>query len=823
LALVEIFVKMTDQTAPLRGLQSRRRTTAEWSLMATTPMNQVIQHLLATCGRDGMTDGELLTRFLSGRDDYALAVLIGRHGPMVWGVCCRLLRNPHDAEDAFQATFLVLVQKANTLPDPETVGNWLYGVAHQTAVRMRAMVAKRGVRERQVAVMPEPVTAEQYVWNDLSPVVDEELSRLPDKYRVLIVLCDLEDVTRKEVARRLGIPEGTAASRLAAARALLAKRLARRGFVVSGGLLGAVLPQQGAWASVPTAAVSSTIKAAGSTAAGQAAIAGAVSTTVATLAEGVLKAMFVTKIKSAAAVLLFALLSVAGASTLAFLPGAAGQQPPAAEKKAVKQTAVDKAEPPGEPVQPDPKKFLSLREPDQNDWKKFFGLPVEEDTKVSKEPPGAKGAAAKKLEGVWTVVSVKDAKKNTLDSDPLFSHVAVTQTPARNVRLTLQAGKITLKSGPVSLEGVYKVDTSTVPEQITLTFAHRPGMLLSIPGIYTLDGDNLTVTFVIPPSEAARLAENLVGVFYTLKREAQPKTDAAWPQPPAHPPGVGKQATDKAEPLGDQARKDYVKSVQKRYAENEMQKQLEGSWQCVSLQPNPDKVYNVSEVVHTFKGDEWNNNLGREVPNFGTYKLVDLDASPKQIDLLCVLNESESRTLEGIFMLDGDSLVMCFSADGRPKSFEGNPYPTMKFKRQPPKPEISIFDPFDGEVKEVVVKEMQKRLEGSWKCVSTHANGGRDVSDVIHTIKGDAWDNTLGLRVVNRGTYKLVNLNTTPKQIDYVYEAGESKGKTLKGIFMLDGDSLIVAFGADARPQVFFTEKGDPDTLVVRQFRRQQP
>ena len=154
--------------------------------MPTKPMNRVIQHLLAACGRDGggMTDGELLTRFLSGRDDDALAALVRRHGPMVWGVCCRLLRTHQDAEDAFQATFLVLVQKAATLPNPETVGNWLYGVARQTAVRMRAMVARRGARERQVAVLPEAATAERYVWNDSSPVVDEELSRLPDKYRV---------------------------------------------------------------------------------------------------------------------------------------------------------------------------------------------------------------------------------------------------------------------------------------------------------------------------------------------------------------------------------------------------------------------------------------------------------------------------------------------------------------------------------------------------------------------------------------------------------------------------------------------------------------
>src|SRR5439155_6991041 len=132
--------------------------------------------------------------------------LVRRHGPMVWGVCSRMLGNHHDAEDAFQASFLVFVQKAPTLPDKEMVGNWLYGVAHQTAVRLRALVAKRGAREKQVEVMPEAKSSEQYVWNDLKAVLDEELACLPDKYRILIVLCDLEGKTRKEVACQLAIP-----------------------------------------------------------------------------------------------------------------------------------------------------------------------------------------------------------------------------------------------------------------------------------------------------------------------------------------------------------------------------------------------------------------------------------------------------------------------------------------------------------------------------------------------------------------------------------------------------------------------------------------
>ncbi|MFO0878354.1 MAG: sigma-70 family RNA polymerase sigma factor [Gemmataceae bacterium] len=289
-------------------------------------MNRLIQHLFATCGRDEVTDGELLTRFLSGRDATAFAELVRRHGPMVWGVCSRLLRN-QDAEDAFQATFLVLVQKATTLPDRETVGNWLYGVAYQTAVRMRALAARRSMRERQATVMPEPSTPERYVWNDLVPVLDEELSRLPDKYRALIVLCDLEDKTRKEVARQLSIPEGTVASRLATARTMLAKRLSRRGVVGSSVLLGTVLSTHAALACVPMSVISSTISAATLVAAGQVA-AGAMSPTVATLTKVVTKAMFMSKMKNLVTVVLVTALCVGGASVgLLKWPVAVAQQP----------------------------------------------------------------------------------------------------------------------------------------------------------------------------------------------------------------------------------------------------------------------------------------------------------------------------------------------------------------------------------------------------------------------------------------------------------------------------------------------------------------
>src|SRR4051794_23049246 len=226
--------------------------------MPTSPVNSVVQHLLADVGPDGggVTDGELLARFLGSRDDAALAALVRRHAPMVWGVCRRLL-NHHDAEDAFQATFLVLVRKAADVPG-QAVANWLYGVARQTAVRLRATAAKHGRRETQGVTMPEPTTAEVRD-ADLSSGLDEGLGRLPDHYRGVIVLCDLGGLTRKEAARQLDIPAGSVASRLARGRALLAKRLTRRGVVFAGGSVAALLPDGTVSGSAPPALVASTI------------------------------------------------------------------------------------------------------------------------------------------------------------------------------------------------------------------------------------------------------------------------------------------------------------------------------------------------------------------------------------------------------------------------------------------------------------------------------------------------------------------------------------------------------------------------------------
>src|SRR5262249_38155505 len=212
--------------------------------MATAHLNQIMQRVrravLLPDGA-GMSDGQLLGWFVERRDETAFAALVRRHGPMVWGVCRRVLNHHQDAEDAFQATFLVLVRKAATVRPREMLANWLYGVARQTSLKARAMAAKRRAREIDVARMPELGLRSPDLWSDLRPLLDQELNRLPDKYRVAIVLCDLEGKTRKESARQLGLPEGTLSARLSRGRVLLAKRLSRYGLAVSGGALATTL------------------------------------------------------------------------------------------------------------------------------------------------------------------------------------------------------------------------------------------------------------------------------------------------------------------------------------------------------------------------------------------------------------------------------------------------------------------------------------------------------------------------------------------------------------------------------------------------------
>jgi RNA polymerase sigma factor (sigma-70 family) len=284
----------------------------------------------------GATDGQLLQRFATARDEIAFATLVQRYGGLVLGVCRRRLQHEQDAEDAFQATFLVLARKAGAIDRWELLGNWLYGVASRTAAKARARAVKRRIRE--LPLPEQPVDgAPEAVFDDLRPILDEEVSQLPSKYRQPFVLCYLEGKTNEEAARHLGCPKGTVQSRLAWARARLRNRLSRRGVALAGELPAGLLLHR---AAVSPGLVDATTKLAVPFAF-KAAISEAVSPSVTALAEGVLHTMFVTRLTVAAVVTLA--LVFLGASGGAFASRILAEQPAAAaDDDSPRQASVDK-------------------------------------------------------------------------------------------------------------------------------------------------------------------------------------------------------------------------------------------------------------------------------------------------------------------------------------------------------------------------------------------------------------------------------------------------------------------------------------------------
>jgi RNA polymerase sigma factor (sigma-70 family) len=306
-------------------------------------MHNVIRHLrkAALLGEGGgLTDSQLLEGFITRRDEAAFAALVRRHGPLVLGVCRRVLGHHHDAEDAFQATFLVLARKAGSLKSRELVGHWLYGVAYRTALRARDLSARRRAKEQQVKDMARTEAPADDGCRELLPLLDRELNGLPERYRVAVVLCDLEGLTRREAARRLNVPEGTLSGRLTRARRLLAGRLARYGLAVTGGALAAVLSEKTASAGVTNALAAATARAALLVTAGQALATGAVPAGVMTLTEGVMKTMLLTKLRAVVAVgvVLFVGAGVVG---LAYHTTAAEPKQPAGGSSAAQLAADD--------------------------------------------------------------------------------------------------------------------------------------------------------------------------------------------------------------------------------------------------------------------------------------------------------------------------------------------------------------------------------------------------------------------------------------------------------------------------------------------------
>jgi RNA polymerase sigma factor (sigma-70 family) len=412
--------------------------------MATSPGNRLmptLRRVVLAGTSNERTDGHLLGAFVTDRDGDAFAGLVRRHGPMVLGVCRRVIGDVATAEDAFQAVFLVLARRAGTIKPRGQVGNWLYGVAYRTSLKARAVQARRRSREKQVEVMPERPVRVTELWSDVQPLLDEELSRLPDKLRLPIVLCDLEGRSQREVARHLGVPAATLATRLASARRTLAERLTRRGVTLSGGALAGLLTAHGTVAAV-SHSVAYGLAQAAEAVAGGGLVTSLVSPHAIQLSEGVMRMMFLTKLKMVAVAVLAAV-ALTGGFGIGLVPAAAGDdQVPGSTGK----PAITTATPAGiAPINQatDPQKVV-LNE-------RNFDFDVDDATFLRRLTLDLRGDLPTPVE-MWFFVADRDTDKRTkvagwmVDDKTIVAHLAKKlAVPADKIRVlrvaTAQEGK----------------------------------------------------------------------------------------------------------------------------------------------------------------------------------------------------------------------------------------------------------------------------------------------------------------------------------------------------------------------------------------------
>jgi RNA polymerase sigma factor (sigma-70 family) len=328
--------------------------------MATESPRPLARQLLRLAlGAPAVPDRDLLARFVASRDEDAFAEIVRRHGPMVLAVCRRVTGRPHDAEDAFQAAFLVLARRAGHLRRPDGLANWLYGVACRTALEARAV--RRRAEDHAVPAAPEPAAPPPPDdAADLRRVIDEELAKLPDKYRTAVVLCDLEGLPRAAAAAQMGIPEGTLSSRLAHARKVLAERLTRRGVTATTTAIGAALGTDARSAALPHTLTNITVSLAVRFAPGAGAPFG-IAPAVSSLPDGVLKTMLVTRLRHlfATGLLACGVLGVGLAFAQQF-PSPEPDRAPAVQPAGAEPVAdplVANAQP--QPKPPEPKKYVA--------------------------------------------------------------------------------------------------------------------------------------------------------------------------------------------------------------------------------------------------------------------------------------------------------------------------------------------------------------------------------------------------------------------------------------------------------------------------------
>jgi RNA polymerase sigma factor (sigma-70 family) len=460
--------------------------------VANAPLTRFLRHLRRVAGRQepsSLTDAQLLERFVTQHDEAAFELLLWRHEKMVLSTCRRVLKNPHDAEDAFQATFLTLVRKAGSIGKRASVAAWLHKVAYRIALQANGVAKVHATHERQgcdlSTAAATPDFSAEPVWRDLLVVLDQEVNGLPEKYRVPVVLCYLEGKTYEEAARQLGCPRGTVSIRLTRGRELLRQLLTRRGLVFSGSLLATVLSEHAAEAALPFALVDATVRAARLVAAAKV-TASVVSPKVTALTEGMVRAMLLTKLK----IIGVSVMLTVGIGSTAVV---------------IQKSLADKA------VQ----------------------APIVNQTKAAaKEGENRKEKAktdSEQIQGKWVVVSAEVGGKPI---DEIVGDVMIFDGNKGFVNH--------IKRDDTDL-GPFELDPSKKPKHIDMT---AKGADKPTPGIYELDGDKLTICIAddaeARPAKFATSPERPKVGLIVLKRanltkaaakaeenrEAEPKADS---------------------------------------------------------------------------------------------------------------------------------------------------------------------------------------------------------------------------------------------------------------------------------------------------------
>lgn len=434
------------------------------------------------------SDAQLVERFLTSRDDTVFEAIVRRHGPMIFRVCWRVLQDEQEAEDALQATLLVLAQKLHSVRKRTSLASWLHGVAHRVALKAKTQVASRERHERKASVSGA-VASDDITWKELRTVLDAELSQMSEKWRLPLILCYLEGRTQDEAAAQLGCGERTLRRRLDEARAALGRRLSRRGIVWPAAFCSVLLSECVATAAMKLEVVRSTVEVAAHVLAGQGTTA-IVPAKVAALAEGVMKAMFISQLKVVVAILL-ALGVVAGGVGALTQTTLAAKQPDtgaAAQVKGEKPPADDQKTPPGKEAD----KPKTDKERFQGTWQ------------------------CVSVSGGGETIKVEDFGQNGLpgtvkfDGDKLLS------------RDFNSDGKV------VETKGSFKLDPSRKPKEIDLIYDPE-AKVKSARGIYELEGDSLRLCFPgSPDKDRPTKLESKKGERYmlmTYKRVAKIDAD----------------------------------------------------------------------------------------------------------------------------------------------------------------------------------------------------------------------------------------------------------------------------------------------------------